>query len=267
MVASRITAARNIFSTTIQHARRSFGPELEAKAYGLVHFHEPLPEFPASETRGEIIVVREPSPIVTEVPPPYSNGSTPPPLLTPNTPSPDPLPIPPRFTEERLVDSPESIDAETAVASPTPSVMEIPAPEPVDENHPGEGWQPNICREGITYPMQIQDGDGTITIAPYLHLDLNRGNPHIEGTLGLGHPVTSHPLHATPDRYPRIMLTERQLQYFKAEEAQTALANRALQDEQDISLQAEVYHYCEGVRRTERLAKRVWDARQEYQTQ
>ena len=85
--------------------------------------------------------------------------------------------------------------------------------------------------------------------------------------MGLGHPVISHPLHATPDHYPRIMLTDRQLQYFKAGEAQTALANRALRDEQDISLQAEVYRYCEGVRRTERLAKRVWDARQEYQAQ
>ena len=267
LVASRIAAARNIFSTTIQHARRSFGPELEAKAYGLVHFHEPLPEFPASETRGEIIVVREPSPIVTEVPPPYSNGSTLPPLLTPNTPSPDPIPIPPRLTEERLVDSPNPLDTETAVASPTPSVMEIPNPEPVDPNHPGEGWQPNICREGIAYPMQILEEDGAVTIAPYLRLDLNRGDPHIEVTLGLGQSITSRPLHATPDRYPRIMLTERQLQYFKAGEAQTALANRALRDEQDISLQAEVYRYREGVRRTERLAKRVWDARQEYQAQ
>ena len=268
LVASRIAAARNIFSTTIQHARRSFGPELEAKAYGLVHFHEPLPEFPASETRGEIIVVHESSPVVTEGPPPYSDGSiSPPPLLTPNAPSPDPLPIPPRLTEEGLVDSSESHDTEAVIASPTPSVLEIPAPEPIDKNHPGEGWQPNICREGITYPMQILDEGGAITITPYLRLDLNRGNPLIEGTMGLGCPVTSHPLHTTPDRYPCIMLMERQLQYFKAGEAQTALTNRALRDEQDISLQAEVYRYCEGVRRTERLAKRVWDARQEYQAQ
>ena len=177
LVASRIAAARNIFSTNIQHARRSFGPELEAKAYGLVHYHEPLPEFPASETRGEIVVIREPSPITTEVPPPYSNGSTPSALLTLNTPSPDPIPIPPRLTEERLVDSPESLDSETAVASPTPSVMEIPTPEPIDPNHPGEGRQPNICREGIAYPMQILEEDGAVTIAPYLRLDLNRGDP------------------------------------------------------------------------------------------
>ena len=235
-----------------------------------MHFHEPLPEFPASETRGEIIIVREPSPgspVVTEDPPPYSDRSTPPPLLTPNTPSPNPLPIPPRLTEEGLVSSLEPLDTETAVASPTPSVLEIPAPEPIDESHPGEGWQPNICREGIAYPMQILDENGAITIAPYLRLNLNRGNPLIEGTLGLGRPVTSHPLHATPDCYPHIMLTEQQLQYFKAGEAQTALANRALRDEQDISLQAEVYRYRKGVRRTEHLAKRVWDARQEYQAQ
>ena len=76
--------------------------------------------------------------------------------------------------------------------------------------------------------MQILDEDGAIIIAPYLRLDLNSGNPHIEGMLGQGCPVTSHPLHTTPDRYPRIMLTDRQLQYFKAGEAQTALANRAL---------------------------------------
>ena len=148
---------------------------------------------------------------------------------------------------KRLIDSPEPLNTETAVASPTPSVIEIPAPEPIDKNHPGEGWQPNICREGIAYPMQILDKDGAITIAPYLRLDLNGGNLHIEGTLGLGCSVTSHPLHATPDRYPHIMLTDRQLQYFKVGEAQMALANRALRDEQDISLQAEVYCYYEGV--------------------
>ena len=165
------------------------------------------------------------------------------------------------------MDSPDLLDTETAVTSPTPSVVEIPAPEPANENHPGDGWQANICKEGIAYPMQILNEDGTITIAPYLHLDLSEGNPHIEGTLEQGCPVTSRPLHATPDRYPRIMLTDRQLQYFKVGEAQTALANRALKDEQDISLQAKVYRYCKGVQRTERLAKRVWDARQEYQAQ
>ena len=88
------------------------------------------------------------------------------------------------------------------------SVVEIPAPEPINKNHPGEGWQPNICREGITYPMQILDEDGAITIAPYLCLDLNGGNPHIEGTLELGCPITSRPLHATPDHYPHIMLID-----------------------------------------------------------
>ena len=266
LFASRIAAARNIFSTTIQHAHQSFGPELEAKAYGLVHFHEPLPEFPASETRGEIIVVCEPSPITTEVPPPYLNRTTPP-SFSPRTLSPDPIPVPPRFAEERSEESSSPFGTETAVASPTPSVVEILAPELVDKNHPGEGWQANICREGIAYPMQILEEDGAITVAPYLHLDLNGGYLHIEGTLGQGCPVTSRPLYATPDRYPCIILTDRQLQYFKAGKAQTALANRALRDEQDISLQAEVYRYHEGVRCTECLAKRVWDARQEYQAQ
>ena len=69
LVASRIAATQNIFSTIIQHAHRSFGPELEAKAYGLIHFYELLPEFPASETRGEITIVCKPSSITTEVPP------------------------------------------------------------------------------------------------------------------------------------------------------------------------------------------------------
>ena len=235
LVASRIATAQNIFSTTLQHAHQSFGPELKAKVYGLVHFHEPLPEFPASKTREEIIIVCEPPPTATEVLPPYLNGTSPPSFSAPNTPSPNSIPIPPQFTEERLVDSSDPLGTETAISSPTPSVVEIPAPEPVDENHPGEGWQANICREGIAYPMQILDEDGAITIAPYLCLDLNGGNSHIEGTLGQGCPVTSCPLHTTPDHYPCIMVTDRQLQYSKVGEAQTALANRALRDEQDIS--------------------------------
>ena len=40
-----------------------------------------------------------------------------------------------------------------------------------------------------------------------------------------------------------------------------------LRDEQDISLQAEVYRYHEGVQHIELLTKRVWDAHQKYQAQ
>ena len=190
-----------------------------------MHFHKPLPELPTNEVRGEIFIVCQPSPVASEVSPPYSGGSTPPPLLTPTMPLPDPIPIPPQLINQEVIDSSDPTDTVTTVAFPMPSVIEIPASKFIDKNHSEKGWQPNICREGILYPMQILDEDNAITITPYLYLDLNGGNPHIEGTLEQGCLVTSHPLHATSDHYPHIMLTEQQLQYFRAEEAQMALAN------------------------------------------
>ena len=95
LVISRITAAQNIFSTTMQHACHLFIVELKARAHDLMHFHELLPELPANEVREKILIVCEPSPITSEVPPLYSDGSTSPPLLTLTMPSPSPIPIPP----------------------------------------------------------------------------------------------------------------------------------------------------------------------------
>ena len=45
--------------------------------------------------------------------------------------------------------------------------------------------------------MTIPDGDKGLTLATYVHIDLNEGSPRLEGTLGLGCPIKSNPLHAS----------------------------------------------------------------------
>jgi hypothetical protein len=89
--------------------------------------------------------------------------------------------------------------------------------------------------------VMIPDGDDGSVVAPFLHIDTNEGSPRLEGTLGLGCPVRSIPLHARPDRYPRPILGNQQLQIFRSEEVYTPMVNTALRMDGDPSLQANIY--------------------------
>ena len=109
----------------------------------------------------------------------------------------------------------------------------------------------------------IPDGDDEVTLANFVRIDTNHGSPRIEGTLGLGCPVYSNPLTAEPDRYPRPVLTDGQLQVFRGGESYTPMINMALADDGDPSLQAEVYRYRESTKKVIRKACLVVQARQD----
>jgi hypothetical protein len=95
--------------------------------------------------------------------------------------------------------------------------------------------------------MTIPDGDGATTIAPFVNVLQNDGSPRIQGSMGLGCPVDEQPLHAQADRYPQPTMTDVQTQLFRGRENYTTMVNAALQDLQDVSLQAEVYRYRAGL--------------------
>jgi hypothetical protein len=108
--------------------------------------------------------------------------------------------------------------------------------------------------------MMVSDGDKGMRVATYIRIDNNEGSPRLEGTLGLGCPVISNPLHACPDQYPRAMMTDKELQVFRAGESYTPMVNAALAADGDATLQAEVYRYRASTQRSIRLAQQVVQA-------
>ena len=56
-------------------------------------------------------------------------------------------------------------------------------------------------------------------------------------------PHIRSPLHTRADQYPCTTLTNNELQFFQGGEDYTPMVNAALQDEKDLTLQAEVYRY------------------------
>jgi hypothetical protein len=188
------------------------------------------------------------------------------PLLTPasppriRTPSPDPLPL---YTRDDTPPPPPSPPLEGPTLRPSPTLVEeLPAgiqPGVL----PGLDWHHNILEDGIAVRMQIPDGDDAVTIAPFVNIQPNDGSPRVRGTMGLGCPIDDQPLHAEPDRYPRLTMTDIQIQLFRGRESYTTMVNAALQDLQDVTLQADVYRYRAGLDRTRELAAQIVQARQD----
>jgi hypothetical protein len=217
---------------------------------------------PLTSPEPETWAVRSPS-----VTPPLS------PQVVPQT-SPEPLPIPPRNDSpvSSLAELPRStrsvsplplyIRDSTPPPPPSPPIETNPAQGPQPTVHPGEGWHLNDDHGDILFMVMIPDGDEGSVVAPFLRIDTNEGSPRLEGTLGLGCPVQSIPLHARPDRYPRPVLADQQLQIFRGGEVYTPMVNAVLGMDGDPSLQAEVYRYRAGQRRVTRAARLVVEARQ-----
>lgn len=146
---------------------------------------------------------------------------------------------------------------------PSPLITEVQPAGPQPGVQPKEDWYPNLCENGIAFRMTVPDGDKGLTLATYVCIDLNKGIPPLEGTLGLGYPIESNPLHTRPDAYPQLVITDVQLQAFRRGEAYMLLVNAALAADGDASLQAEVYRYRASTEQVTCLAQQVVQARQD----
>jgi len=126
--------------------------------------------------------------------------------------SPLPLPI---YTQD-----------ETPPPPPTPSSGYKDLPEaPQIGERPGNDWHHNHDGKKIMFTMLIPDGDEGQQVAPFIRIITNKGDPQLKATMGQGCPVTQIPLHAHPDPYPQPMLTDTQMEVFRASRLHTPLIN------------------------------------------
>ena len=155
---------------------------------------------------------------------------------------------------------------ETPPPPPTPSsgYEDLPGAPQIRER-PGDDWHHNHDGEGIMFAVLIPNGDEGQQIAPFIHIITNEGDPQLEATMGWGCPITQLPLHACPDPYPQPMLTDTQMEVFRASRLHTPLVNQALAEDLDPFLQAEVYHYQAQQKKVCQQAHSVVKARQKLQ--
>ena len=114
--------------------------------------------------------------------------------------SPDPLPL--------------YISNHTPPPPISPSIIDHVPPGPQPSVHPGIGWHPNLCEDGIAYPLTIPNSDDGKTLATFVSPLLNNRSPRIRGTAGLACPIEEAPLHACADQYPCAMMTDTEAQFF-----------------------------------------------------
>jgi hypothetical protein len=243
--AARIAKARRLFNSTVEEALATFQSDINRDGSISPIEQEMIPNRSPQQTQGEVFIA---SPDVT--------------------PSPEPLPIHPRHGEtptppplESPSPLPRYIRDDTPPAPPSPLIAEVNPVGPQPGVSPGPDWFPNILGDGIAFLLTVPDGDEGTTMATYVRINNNDSDPRIEGTLGLGCPVNSNPLHARPDQYPRPVLTDEELQIFRAGESYTPMINAALADDGDATLQAEVYRYQASTKKIARLRRQVVNAR------
>jgi hypothetical protein len=242
--AVQIANARRLFDSTVEEALATFQSDINRDGSISPIEQEMIPDRSPQQTQGEVFIA-----------------------LPDATPSPEPLPVHPRHGETPTPPPSESasplplyIRDDTPLAPPSPLVAEINPAGPQPGVSLGPDWFPNVLGDGIAFLLTVPDGDEGMTMATYVRINNNDGDPRIEGTLGLGCPINSNPLQARPNQYPRPILTDEELQIFRAGESYTPMINAALADDGDATLQAEVYRYRASSKRIIRLARQVVNA-------
>jgi hypothetical protein len=111
-----------------------------------------------------------------------------------------------------------------------------------DAIHLGEGWFEYIPGQGISSFAIPEDEGGPSTLAPFLKVELNLGDPTLMGTRGLDMPVYAEPLVAQaflaplPQNFQSFPLSRLQHPFDMCLERAVALMG-------DMGVAADVYRY------------------------
>jgi hypothetical protein len=199
-----------------------------------------------------------------------------------DTPSPEPLPIPPRRVDTPFphdlaqpsspvvppVYSPQYAPPDYTPHSPTPEPQEERESSPPTSTaetpgaHPGPGWIPNVNEEGILHEYTVPVGEEGLEIAPFFQYDFDTDTPEILLTRGRNCRVHARFLRARSQPYPCPILTQQQKLLFRRNERHTRLVDQALDLERDVTLRAKVQHFRRDVEKAARAADFAAEAKE-----
>ena len=117
-------------------------------------------------------------------------------------------------------------------------VIEEVRPQPGVQ--PGPDWFRNFEDPGYRFFKLIPDPTGQLHIAPFVCVDLTAFSPQLLMTNGRNCPTHSRPLHARPKEVPHAAYDRQQNFLFHNRQLHTPVVDWALEQEDDITLMAEV---------------------------
>ena len=117
---------------------------------------------------------------------------------------------------------------------------------------PGPEWFCNFEDPGYRFFKLIPDPTGQLHITPFVRVDLMAENPQLLMTNSRNCHIHSHPLHARPEETPHAAYDRQQNFLFNRRQIHTPAMDWAIEQEDDITLTAEV-------RRYRRLSNQAWD--------
>ena len=108
---------------------------------------------------------------------------------------------------------------------------------------PGPEWFRNFKDPGYRFFKLVPDPTGQLHIAPFVHVDLMADSPQLLMTNGRNCPVHSRPLHTRPEETPHAAYDRRQNFLFNGRQLHMPAVDWAVEQEDDITLTAEVRRY------------------------
>ena len=111
---------------------------------------------------------------------------------------------------------------------------------PQPEVQPGPDWFHNFEDPGYRFFKLIPDPTGQLHIAPFVRVDLMAFSPQLLMTNGRNCPTHSRPLHARPEEVPHAAYDRQQNFLFHGRQLHMPAVNWAIEQEDDITLTAEV---------------------------
>ena len=108
---------------------------------------------------------------------------------------------------------------------------------------PGPEWFHNFEDPGYRFFKLMPDPTEQLHIAPFVRVDLMIPSPQLLMTNGRNCPVHSRPIHARPEETPHAAYDRRQNFLFHGRQLHTPAVDWAVEQEDDITLTAEVKRY------------------------
>ena len=109
---------------------------------------------------------------------------------------------------------------------------------------PGPEWFCNFEDPGYRFFKLIADPTGQLHIAPFVYINLMAPSPQLLMMNGKNCPIHSHPLHARPEEISHAAYDCRQNFLFNGQQLHTPAVDWAIEQEDNITLTAEVRRYC-----------------------
>jgi hypothetical protein len=188
----------------------------------------------------------------------------------PRTPSPEPLPVPPRtatpFPDDLAPDNedteplPNYADEPSRYTTQRSSSPAISGDTAISQGH----WINNLLEDGPLHEVVVPNGQGGVVTASLISYDFDTDSPEILARRHSHATTYSYPLHTRPKPYRCRRFLKREHHLFDPTARHADLLIHAVRKEDNVTLQAEVHRYRAKYVESRQKARRLAILKKEY---